>query len=623
MTFNRKTLTGGALAIIAVLFVAVVLLSNLLFRGARLDLTEHRLYTLSEGTRHILGSLDEPVQLTLYFSDKATADSNRPDIRGLRVYFTRVHELLEEMAAHAGGKLRLTLVDPLPYSEDEDRAAAAGIQGLPVGPSGEKISLGLVGTNATDGQAVIAFFDPSKESFLEYDVAKLIHDLASTKKPAIGLLSGLPLTAGFDPMTRSMREPWAVYQELSQLFDVKELDGATLKAVDKEIGVLVVVHPKQLGDEAQYAIDQFVLRGGHLLVFVDPNAELDDAGADPQNPHMAMVADKSSGLPALFKAWGVEYAQDQVVLDRTNAVPVGVAPGAPPVRHPGILGLKAADLNREDIVTANLESVNVSSVGYFKLAKDSPLKLVPLFESSAQSMTVPAQRIKFVRDPTELWQGFAPTGVRYTIAGRLQGPFKTAFPERKDDGHLAEAKDPGLVLVVADTDVLSDRLWVRVQNFFGQKMMNAFANNGEFFVNAVDNLTGSTDLISIRGRATSQRPFTKVEELKRTADDRFRDKEQELQKELTDTERKLTELQSRKSRDEAQMLSPEQKGELDQFLKRKLEIRKELREVRRRLDSDIEALGSWLKFLNIALIPILLTLGAAGFVWWKARQRTH
>jgi ABC-type uncharacterized transport system involved in gliding motility auxiliary subunit len=338
---------------------------------------------------------------------------------------------------------------------------------------------------------------------------------------------------------------------------------------------------------------------------------------------MAMVADKSSGLPALFKAWGVEYAQDQVVLDRTHALPVGVAPGAPPVRHPGILGLKAADLNREDIVTANLESVNVSSVGYFKLAKDSPLKLVQLFESSAQSMTVPAQRIKFVRDPTELWQGFAPTGVRYTIAGRLQGSFKTAFPDRKGEGHLAETKDPGLVLVVADTDVLSDRLWVRVQNFFGQKMMNAFANNGEFFINAVDNLTGSTDLISIRGRATSQRPFTKLEELKRAADDRFRDKEQELQKELTDTERKLTELQSRKSRDEAQVLSPEQKGELEQFLKRKLEIRKELRDVRRRLDSDIEALGSWLKFLNIALIPILLTLGAAGFVWWKARQRMH
>ncbi|MGY6215916.1 Gldg family protein [Methylolobus aquaticus] len=623
MTLNRKTLTGGALALIAVLFVAVVLLSNLLFRGARLDLTEHKLYTLSEGTRNILGNLDEPLNLTLYFSDKATADSNRPDIRALRVYFNRVHELLEEMAARAGGKLRLTLIDPLPYSEDEDRAAAAGIQGLPLGPSGEKVSLGLVGTNATDGQAVIAFFDPGKESFLEYDVAKLIHDLAAPKKLAVGLVSGLPLAAGFDPMTRSMREPWGVYQELSQLFEVKELDGSTLKAVDKDIGVLVVVHPKQLNDDAQYAIDQFVLRGGHLLAFVDPNAELDTTGADPSNPHMAMLADKSSDLPALFKAWGVEYTPDQVVLDRTRAVPVGVAPGAPPVRHPGIIGLKAPDLNRDDIVTANLESINVASAGYFKLVQGSALKLVPLFESSAQSMTAPAQRVKLVRDPTELWEGFTPTGARYTIAARLQGTFKTAFPDRQGEGHLTEAKEPGLVVLVADTDLLSDRMWVRVQNFFGQNMMNAFANNGDFFVNAVDNLTGSTDLISIRGRATSQRPFTKVEELKQAADDRFRDKERELQKELTDTERKLAELQTGKSRDEALVLSPEQKAGLEQFLKRKLEIRKELREVRRQLDSDIEALGAWLKFINIALIPILLTFGAVGYVWWNARQRAH
>ena len=622
MTLNRKTLTGGALAILAVLFVAIVLLSNLLLRGARLDLTENKLYTLSEGSRNILGSLDEPINLTLYFSDKATADSSRTEIRGLRVYYHRVRELLEEMSARAGGKLRLTVIDPLPYSEDEDRAAAAGVQGLPLGPSGEKISLGLVGTNSTDGQAVIAFFDPGKESFLEYDVAKLIHDLASPKKPVVGLISGLPLAAGFDPMTRSMREPWAVYQELSQLFDVKEIDVATLKSVDKEIGVLVVVHPKQLSDDAQYAIDQFVLRGGHLLAFVDPNAELDDAGADPANPHMAMLAEKSSNLPALFKAWGVEYAPDQVVLDRAHAVPVGVAPGAPPVRHPGILGLKAPDLNREDIVTAGLESINVSSAGSFKLAKDSPLQLVPLFESSPQSMTVPVQRVKFVRDPSELWQGFNSTGIRYTLAGRLRGPFKTAFPDRKEEGHLAETKAPGLVLLVADTDLLTDRLWVRIQNFFGQKMMNAFANNGDFFVNAVDNLTGSTDLISIRGRATSQRPFTKVEELKRAADDRFRDKERELQQELAETERKLTELQTAKSRDEALVLSPEQKSELEQFLKRKLEIRKELREVRRQLDSDIETLGAWLKFINIALIPILLTLGALGYVWWRAARRT-
>ncbi len=621
MTLNRKTLSGSALALLAVLFVALVLLSNLLFRGIRLDLTENRLYTLSEGTDSILSKLDEPIHLNLYFSDKATSDSSRADVRSLRLYFDRIRELLEEMAARAHGNLQLEVIDPLPYSEAEDRAAAAGIQGIPLGPSGEKIFLGLVGTNATEGQAIIPFFEPGKESFLEYDVAKLIHDLATPKKPVVGLLSGLPMASGFDPATNQMREPWAVYQQLTQLFDVRTLDGSTLKAVDQDITVAVVVHPKQLGEDAQYALDQFVLRGGHLLVFVDPNAELDPAG-DMGHPQAAMFADKSSNLPALFKAWGVEFAADQVVLDRAHALQVGTSPGGPPVRHPGILGFNRNDLPRGDVLTANLDTINLASVGHFRLAKDSSATLTPLIQSSAQAMTVPSERIRFLPDPSSLYQGYAATGERYTIAGRLQGQFKTAFPDRKSDGHLSEAKETGQILLVADTDVLTDRLWVRIQNFFGQKIMNAFANNGDLFINAVDNLTGSSDLISIRGRATSQRPFTTVEALKRAADDRFRIKEQELQQELSETERKLTELPSAKSRDQAQVLSAEQKNELDKFLKRKLEIRKELREVRRRLDADIETLGARLKSLNIALMPILLTLGALGFLWWKTKRRT-
>jgi len=621
MTLNRRTLTGSALAILAVLFVAVVLLSNLLFRGVRLDLTENRLYTLSEGTKNVIGRLDEPIHLALYFSDKATGDSNRADVRGLRVHFDRVRELLEEMSARAKGKIRLDVIDPLPYSEAEDRAAAAGIQGIPLGPSGEKIFLGLVGTNATDGQAVIPFFDPGKESFLEYDIAKLIHDLATAKKPAVGLLTGLSMTPGFDPATQQMREPWAVYQELSQLFDVRQLNAATLKSVDKDIAVVVVVHPKQLSEDAQYGIDQFVMRGGHLLVFVDPNAELDDAGADPSNPQAAMFAERSSDLPTLFKAWGVGFAPDKVVLDRVHALSVGTAPGAPPVRHPGILGFTTRDLSRNDVITANLDTINVASVGYFQLAKDATAKLSPLLQSSSQAMTVPTERIKFLRDPSSLLTGFVPSGERYVIAARLEGKFKTAFPGRNDAGHLAERNENGQIVLVADTDILSDRLWVRVQNFFGQRVLNAFANNGDLFINAVDNLSGSSDLISIRGRATSRRPFTTVEEIKRAADDRFRAKEQELQQELSETERRLAELQSGKSKDQALVMSPEQKSELDKFLKRKLEIRKELREVRRQLDADIEALGSKLKFLNIALVPILLTLAALSFAWWKAKRR--
>jgi ABC-type uncharacterized transport system involved in gliding motility auxiliary subunit len=620
MVLNRKTLTGSALSLLAILFVAVVLISNTLFRGARLDLTEGSLYTLSEGTRNILGKLDEPIHLTLYFSDKATAESNNPGIRGLRLYFDRVREMLEEMRSRAGGKFQLEVIDPLPYSEAEDRAAASGVQGIPLGPAGEKIFLGLVGSNSTDGQATIPFFEPGKESFLEYDVAKLVHELTTVKKPVVGVLSDLKMTADFDPNT-GMSEPWVVYQQLSQQFDVKELNAKGLKAIDSSINLLVLVHPKHLDDDAQYAIDQFVLRGGHLIAFVDPQAEMDQGKGDPNNPMAAMMASKSSDLPALFKAWGVEYSPAEVVLDRVHALTVNSPHGEAPVRHPGILRISQANLKHDDVVTANLDTIHMATAGSFKLAKDSPNKLVPLIQTGDQAMTAPTERLKFLQDPSSLLIGFKPTGERYVLAARLEGKFRTAFPQRSEAGHLAEAKDSGEILLVADTDLLTDRLWVRSQDFFGQKLQNVFASNGDLFINAVDNLSGSSDLISIRGRGTSSRPFTKVEELKATADDRFRAKEQELQTELNETERKLVELQSGKSKDDKFVLSPEQQKELENFLKRKVEIRKQLREVRRQLDADIDALGGWLKFINIALMPVLLTLGTLGFLGWKHRQK--
>ncbi len=616
MTFNRKTLSGGALVVLIVLFVALMLVVNVLFRGARLDLTQNNLYTLSSGTKEILASIDEPVNLYLFYSDKGTQGFPQ-----LRTYAQRVRELLEEMAARAKGKINLEVIDPLPFSEDEDRASGYGLQALPVGTSGETVFFGLAGTNSTNGRAVIPFLQPDKESFLEYDVAKLVNELATVKKPVIGLVSSLPIGAGFDPQTRQMREPWAVQQQLSQSFEVRELNAGGLTTIDPEIGVLVLVHPKQLSDAAQYAIDQFVLRGGHLLAFVDPDAELDTAGADPENPQAAMFADRASDLPKLFKAWGIEYDPKNIVLDRARAVAVSVGQGRAPVRHAGILGLTAADLNHDDVVTANLESINLSSAGHFTLAKDSGYTLVPLMQSSGDAMVAPAERLRMLPDPGELLSGFAPSGERYVLAGRVEGTFKTAFPERSGEGHLAEGKAPGQVVIVADTDLLADRLWVQVQNFLGQRLMNAFANNGDFALNAVDNLTGSSALISIRGRATSQRPFTTVEEIRRGADDRFRAKEQELQGELQETERKLVELQSAKSQDQAMILSPEQKVELDNFTARKAEIRKELRDVRRSLDADIEALGTKLKFLNIVLMPLLVTLVAAGFAVWQVRRR--
>lgn len=621
MAFNRKTLTGSALLILAILFVAVVLISNLLFRGARMDLTQNNLYTLSSGTRSLLSKLEEPIQLTLYFSDRSTAEASNADARALRAYYPRVRELLEEIAARSGGQIRLNVIDPVAFSEDEDAAVAAGIQGLPFGPAGENVFLGLRGTNSTSGEAKIPLFDPGRENLAEYDIAKLIHDLSVSKKPAVAFISSLPMTMGFDQATRQMRQPWAVYSELSQLFDLRQMNAAAVKTIDKEINVVVLVHPKDLSDDALYAIDQFVLRGGHLMVFVDPNAEQDPSGADPENPQAAMLADKSSDLPKLFKAWGVDYARDKVVLDNAHALQIRDPSTGQPVRHLGILGFVRKDLSSDDVITANLAAVNMSTVGYFELSKDSKAKLVPLVQSSDQSMAVASDRVRFLPDPGGLLAGFQPAGQPFVIAARLEGEFATAFPERSGADHLAKANGRNAIVLFADTDLLSDRLWVEVQDFFGQRVMNTYANNGDLVINAVDNLAGDSDLISIRGRATSQRPFTRVEALKRQADTAFRKKEQDLQKELGETERKLTELQSAKSQEQAMVLSPEQKAELDNFLKRKVAIRKELRDVRRQLDADIEALGTRLKFINILLVPLLLIGVALGFVGWSAKRR--
>jgi ABC-type uncharacterized transport system involved in gliding motility auxiliary subunit len=617
MAYNRKLLTGGALAVLAVLLVAVILVCNVLFRGARLDLTQNHLYSLSTGTKNILSGIEEPIHLYLFYSDKGT--QNLPQ---LRTYAQRVREMLTEMAARAGGKIRLDVIDPLPFSEDEDRATSFGLQAIPTGQGGESIFLGLAGTNSTNGKSVIPFLQPDKEAFLEYDVAKLIHDLSVTKKPAVGLIAGLPMSASFDPQTRQMREAWAVDQQLQASFDVRQLAPASLKAIDKDIGVLVVIHPKNLSDDALYAIDQFVLRGGHLIAFVDPQAEADDAGADPGNPQAAMFANKSSDMPKLFKAWGVQYDPNKVVLDRAHALQITVQQGAPPVRDPAILGFNKSDLNPDDVTTASLDTINISSAGYFALEKDSPNKLVPLIQTSNEAMVVPSERLKFLPDPSQLLVGYQPSGTEpYVIAGRLEGKFKSAFPERKDEGHIAESKDPGVVVLVADTDLLTNRLWVQIQPFFGQKLMNAFANNGDFFINSVDNLSGSSDLISIRGRATSQRPFTTVDDMRRAAEESFRGKEKELQQRLSDTERKLTELQSGKSKDQEMILSAEQRAELQRFLDQKVEIRKELRQVRRGLDDRIESLGTRLKLVNIGLMPLLITIAALGFAMWKRRRR--
>ena len=621
---KRSISSGAVLLALALLFIAITVLANYALRGWRLDLTENRLYTTAPGTDRILRSIKEPINLYFFFSEK-TANQ----LPQLKSYGIRVRELLEELAARSGGKVRLHVIDPQPFSEEEDRADALGVDGTPVGASGAKLYLGLAGTNSTDGHAAIEFFDPNKEQFLEYDVIKLIYQLANPKKPVLAWLTTLPMEPGFDQQSGQMREPWVIYSEAQQLFDVRPL-APTAAKIDPDVSVLVLVHPKNLSPATRFAIDQFALRGGHIMVFVDPIAEADRSGADPQNPMASMDADKSSSLPQLLTAWGVHFDPTQVVADRDHALSVTMRQGEAPVEHLGVLGLDKASFAPNDVITAGLSVVNVATAGHLEPVKGAHTKFEPLLQSSTDSELLPVERFRMLFDPSTLREGFKPTGVRYTIAARVTGDVGTAFPAGPPPGvtlppgqiDLKTSVKPLNLVVFADTDLLSDYLWVHEQSMLGQRLTQAWASNGDLVLNALDNLAGSADLISVRGRASYARPFERVVRLQRIADDRFRDKEQELQRQLQSTEQKLTQLQSAKGADSsALIITPAQEQEIEQFEQEKLQIRKQLRAVRAGLDAEIHRLGNTLKILNIIVMPALFALLALGVAAWRRERR--
>jgi ABC-type uncharacterized transport system involved in gliding motility auxiliary subunit len=623
-TKEKRSLGGSALVILAVLFLALTVLSNVLFKGVRLDLTEHKLYTISEGTENILADIEEPVNLYYFFSDRATEN-----IPYLRTYAKRVRELLQEIALKSGGKVRLTELDPLPFSEEEDRAAQYGLQSISLAAGGDPIYFGIAGTNAVDDLEVITFFQPDREPFLEYDVAKLIYTLAHPDRPVVALLSTLPMTAGFDPVTRQARQPWVIATQIEQLFELRQLDAASAR-IDEDVDLLVLVHPRQLGDQTLYAIDQFVMRGGKLVVFVDPisDAQLpqDIAGAST-----ALFDDRSSDLARLFDAWGIRFDPDDVVLDQANALTVNAGPGQPPVRHLAMLGIGPEGLSPDDVVTADLNSINLGSSGYLATTESAAIEMTPLITSSNVAGVTSAETLKFLPDPRALQDDFAPTGESYVLAARFTGELQSAYPEGppspqdEDAGgseHRPATAGAANIIVVADSDILTDRMWVQAQNFLGQRIFTAFAGNGALTVNMLDNLLGSSDLISVRSRGTFSRPFDRVEALRAAADARYREQEQALQIELDETERRLAELESSKDEENLLIISPEQRAELARFQEEKLRIRKALRDVRRNLDRNIENLGTVLKVINIGLVPLLLSFAALAIAAFRLRRRS-
>jgi len=610
------------LVVIFGIFFAFTMLNNALFSSARIDLTENKLYTLTLGTRDLIAEIDEPIKFRFFFSQRASED-----LTALRAYARRVQELLEEYQALAGGSINLEIIDPEPFSEEEDLAAQFGLQSVPVNNAGDELYFGLVGTNSVDDQLIISFFQPDKEEFLEYDISRIIHQLNSSRKPKVGLLSSLKIQGDIDTSTFQTTPAWVVIDQLTQQYEVVDV-AMDATELPRDMQLLVIVHPKSLADPTLFAIDQFAMAGGRVLLFVDPLAEME------RRPPGAMPTEPASDF-SLLSNWGMQLRADTVLADSVAALNVGGSNGQP-VRHLGILGLSAENFNSDDVSLASLESINVTTSGILDMVGRPESRIDILIQSSENAMPMASTEFQSLTDPEQLLKTFVPTGERYTIAARISGKAVTAYPEGVDfetvpgadpevevegQGQVESTRDTQLlqtvltgtdklnVIVVADTDILTDRLWVQVQNFFGQTIASPWANNGDFVLNSVDNLLGGSELISIRSRGRFSRPFTVVESLRLAAQSKYQKSADTLQRELEETEAELNEVESSQSDQNLLALSPEQERAITQLQDEKLRIRKQLRDVRHQLDKDIEGLGATLKLINIIVLPLLLVLG--------------
>ena len=644
MASRLMTTTGVVLAL--VLLFAVNILASRILGPARIDMTENRLFTLSEGTRAILANLDEPVTLRFYLSQRELER-----VPGIGGYADRVRALLNEYKRLSGGKLALHVIDPEPFSEEEDRAVGYGLRGVPLGLDEGNFYFGLAATNSVDDEEVIPFFASEREQFLEYDVTKLVHNLTKPKQKIVGLLSSLPIEGQGPPMQAAMggmdAQPWMVVEQIRQLFELRSLHPK-LEEIPEDVDVLMLVHPQTLPREALYAIDQYVLRGGRVVAFVDPYSETQQPGMAAG--FMQPVGSRRSEIDELLSAWGVTLGDD-VVADLDLALKVRMEQGGRVLTfdYPVWMNVTPHTFDQDDIVTGNLGNLGFGTPGYLEPAEGATNTFTPLVTTTPRAAQFTTSQVAAVTtDPRDLLDAYTLQDRAYTLVARVSGKVRTAFPDGRplpvstdEEGnepagedeagseaepkaeHVSESTEDAQIILVADADMLADRFWVVVEEFLGSRIALPSAANSTLVVNALDNLTGSGDLISVRNRGTFTRPFVRVVALKQQAERVYRAKEQELIAQLEETERRLVELEESNQGNESLIITDAQRDELVQFRQERVRIRKELREVRRQLRADIEALESWLKFANIGLVPILIGLtGLAAGLLQLRRRRT-
>ncbi|MDB6171764.1 MAG: gliding-associated putative transporter substrate-binding component GldG [Chthoniobacteraceae bacterium] len=615
--------TVGVAAMFAILVAINIIGSR---AKQRVDLTAEHAYTLSAGTRAILAKLDTPVQIRFY----CTRKENRMPL-DLKAYAQRVEDLLGEYRQASKGQIEIQKLDPEPDSDAEDSAKLDGVEGQML-PDGERVYLG-VSVTMLDQKEALPFLTQDRERLLEYDLSRAISRVAAAEKPVVGIMSPLQL-AGMpsNPMMARMgggqsQKPWLIQSELGRDYTVKTVE-MTVDKIPDEVKVLVLVHPKAISDTAQFAIDQFILRGGKLIAFLDPLAVLDRGAGGPMGPS------SSSSIDKLLKSWGLAFDSTKVVADMNYLSKTRQG------RAPALLTLTEKAVNKDDVLTANADNLLLAFPGAFTGTPSEGLKETVLLKSTTDSQLVEPMMAQMSGE--EIIKSFKSSGTEYALAVRLTGKFKTAFPEGKPkaadpkpdgkppepastDAVLKESEKENAVVLIGDSDFLQDQVVAQetMNPLGGQRMFIPVNGNLAFAQSAVDQLTGDENLIKVRSRTSRERPFTVVNKMQTDAEERYRSKIKELETGLADAQRKLSDLQRAKSSDggpgQRFILSPEQQQEIANFRKKETEVKQQLKLERKKLRADIDSLANRLKWENIAAVPFLVALG--GVVMAVQRRR--
>ena len=614
------------LAIIS--FLSFNVLNKNFFKNLRFDLTRYNVYTLSDGTKSILKSIKEPLDFKLFYT-KQIGDLNPV----YQIYYDRVKEILEQYVLLSNNKIKLKILNPKPFSDEEDKAVEYGLQGAEI-MAGVYGYFGLIATNSTDDEEKIIFFQPDRSPFLEYDLSKIVTNLANPNRRIVGLYTDLPMLGTFNPLAKSeeaaVAPPWAVYTQMKEFFEIKRIHEKT-RSIPDGLELLMLVHPKKIPDRLIYMIDQFVLRGGKLLVFIDPNSETESFSPDADQ----INGSNSSYLSELLEKWGVELAENKVVGDLLSArrVEIGASDQPSVTDYLAWIDIKKDHMDDTHQATSKVQRLTFATSGFLKNnKKNNKINFKRLVWSTTQSMQIDVSEV-ISPDPTTLLRNFVPSNEELTLVAEIKGSFLTNFPDgppvtnRKDDfdknKHINESIKPTTLVVLADADMLYDEYWLKYEQS-GEVL--PIANNADFTVNLLEYLNGTEDLIGLRGKGVSSVPFIKVEKIQKEAEQKFRSKEQELLEKLNNYQSKLENIQKGSGEDEENtLLTKEENLEIDKFREEMIFVRSELRKVQNALRKDIEKLDSTLKFFNIFLVPILLVIISVvlGFIERRKRHQKY